>query len=334
MISTRISTRVRLRRIGPALVALAVTLALAACGGDRSAERAAEQGGGGGKRLSIATGNTTGVYYVLGGGLADQISKNIPGYQATAEATGASVENIQRVVRGDSDIAFTLADSASDAIRGEGAFTSPQPIRAIARLYTSHVQVLARADSGVRSIADMKGKRVSTGSPNSGAEVVALRMLRVAGLDPDADISRQALSLPETVQGLKDGTLDAMVWVGGLPASGITDLVTSLKDEVRFVPLDSVLAGMRREHGPVYAGGPLPKDAYGQPADVPTILIPNLLVVNENMDPALAESLAKLLIDHKADLEKVHVSAKDISAAEAPKTDPVPLHDGAKKYFG
>jgi len=326
------TARVRLRRVGSLLAALTVALALTACGGDRSAEREAAQGGG--KRLSIATGNTTGVYYVLGGGLADQIGKHIPGYQATAEATGASVENIERVVRGDSDIAFTLADSASDAIRGEAAFTAPQPIRAIARLYTSHTQVIARTDAGVKSIADMKGRRVSTGSPNSGAEVVALRMMRAAGLDPDADVQRQALSLPETVQGLKDGTLDAMVWVGGLPASGITDLMTSMKGQVESVPLDDVLPAMQRAHGPVYAGDPLPKEAYGLPADVPTIVIPNLLVVHENMDPALAESLARLLIEHKADLEKVHPSAADITAEQAPKTDPVPLHDGAKRYFG
>ena len=98
--------------------------------GGQQAGQSAGQSGAAGKRLSIATGNTTGVYYVLGGGLADQIGKNLPGYQATAEATGASVENIQRVVRGDSDIAFTLADSAADAVAGKGAFTAPQPIRA------------------------------------------------------------------------------------------------------------------------------------------------------------------------------------------------------------
>jgi TRAP transporter solute receptor, TAXI family len=325
----------RTRRFGPSVLLLVVALVLGVtgCGGDRSAERAA-QGGGGGNRLSIATGNTTGVYYVLGGGLAEQISRHIPGYQATAEATGASVENIERVVRGDSDIAFTLSDSAGDAIRGTEWFSAPQPIRAIARLYTSHVHVIARTDSGIKRVADFRGKRISSGSPNSGAEVVALRMMRVAGLDPDADVRRQALSLPETVQGMKDGTIDAMVWVGGLPASGITDLITSMGDEVAFVPLDDVLEGMRNEYGPVYEGGPLPKDAYGLPADVSTILVPNLLVVNESMDPDLAESLARLLIEHKADLVKVHAAAEGITAEEAPKTDPVPLHDGAKRYFG
>ncbi|GAT65741.1 C4-dicarboxylate ABC transporter substrate-binding protein [Planomonospora sphaerica] len=310
------------------------TLLLSACGGDRSAERAADQPAGAGERLSIATGNTTGVYYVLGGGLADQIGRHVPGYQATAEATGASVENIQRVVRGDSDIAFTLADSAADAVAGKGAFTGPQPIRALARLYDNSTQVVAAADAGVKSVADLKGKRVSTGSPNSGTEVIALRLLEAAGLDPDEDVTRQSLGLPESVQGIKDGTLDALVWSGGLPTPGITDLFTSLKDEVAFVPLDASLPKMQAEHGPVYAQGVIGKDVYGTPADVPTIVVPNLLVVNEKMDPGLAESLTRLLFDRRADLEKVHPSARGITREKAPETDPVPLHDGAKKYYG
>ncbi|MFI6511827.1 TAXI family TRAP transporter solute-binding subunit [Streptosporangium sp. NPDC050855] len=327
------------KRVAALLAAGALMLGgfLVGCGGDRSAERAAPGGDGSaaaGRRLSIATGNTTGVYYVLGGGLADQIGKHLPGHQATAEATGASVENVQRVVRGDSDIAFTLADTAADAVAGKGAFAAPQPIRALARLYDNSTQVVATTASGVRSIADLKGKRVSTGSPNSGTEVIALRLLKAAGLDPEADVTRQSLGLPESVQALKDGDLDALVWSGGLPTPGITDLLTSLKEKVAFVPLDTVLPAMQAEHGRVYAAGTIAKDVYGTPADVPTISVPNLLVVNETMDPALAESLTRLIFDRKADLEKVHPAAKDITRDNAPEADPVPLHDGAKKYYG
>ncbi|MEU7915810.1 TAXI family TRAP transporter solute-binding subunit [Microbispora bryophytorum] len=315
------------------VTALAVTAALlaAGCGGDRSG---AGGGTGGGTRLSIATGNTTGVYYVLGGGLAELIDKHLPGHRATAEATGASVENIQRVVRGQSDIAFTLTDTAADAVKGTGAFTAPQPIRALARLYGNYTHVIARTDAAITSVAALRGKRVSTGSPNSGTEVIALRMLAAAGLDPGKDVKRQALSLPETVQGLKDGTLDALVWSGGLPTSGITDLVTSMGDEVTFVPLNDVLPAMRAAHGPVYAEGVIPKAAYGTPSDVPTIVVPNLLVVNAGMDAKLAEDLTRLVFDHKADLEKVHASARDITLADAPETDPVPLHEGARKFYG
>ncbi|GGL12351.1 C4-dicarboxylate ABC transporter substrate-binding protein [Sphaerisporangium melleum] len=314
-----------------AAVAVGLVLALAACGGER--RTADEEGVYKGGRLSIATGNTTGVYYQLGGGYADLIGRNLPGYQVTAEATGASVENIQRVVRGDSDIAFTLADAAGDAATGKGAFSAPQPIRALARIYTNYTHVIARADAGIRSVADMKGKRVSTGSPNSGTEYIALRLLRAAGVDPDTGLRKQALSLPETVQGIKDGTLDALFWSGGLPTGGVTDLVTTLKQDVVFVPLDDLLPKLRSEYGEVYQAGSIGKAVYGTGDDVATIAVPNLLVVSDKMPAGLAGDLARILFDHQQELVKVHPEAGNMSKADAPKTAPVPLHDGAKKYF-
>ncbi len=319
------------RRRRHALIAAAgvVALATAACGGDRGGS---EEGGGG--RLSIATGNTTGVYYQLGGGLARMIGKYVPGYTATAEATGASVENIRRVVAGDSDIAFTLADSAADAAKGTGAFTEPQPIRALARIYTNYTYVLVRADAGVTSLAQLKGKSVSTGSPGSGSEVIALRLLRTAGLNPDSDVTRQKLSLPETVQAMKDGTVQAMVWSGGVPASGITDLTTSLKGQVRFLDLSTQLAALRAEYGPVYQPATIPANVYGQPAAVQTIGVPNLLVVKDSMDAELAERLAELLFAHQDELAQVHPEAKNIKRESATETDPVRLHPGAERYFG
>jgi TRAP transporter TAXI family solute receptor len=313
-------------------IALGLALALTACGGERrddTAPGAAYKNG----RLSIATGNTTGVYYQLGGGYADLISKNIPGYHATAEATGASIENIQRVVRGDSDIAFTLADAAGDAATGKGAFTGAQPIRALTRIYTNYTHVIARAGSGIRSVADMKGKRISTGSPNSGTEYIAMRLLKAAGLDPDSDIKKQALSLPETVQGMKDGTIDGLFWSGGLPTGGITDLTTSLKNKAVFVPLDALLPKLQADYGQVYQPAMLAKAAYKLPADVPTIAVPNLLVVSTEMPDALAKDLTRLVFEHQDDLAKVHPEAKNISRDNGPKTEPVPLHPGARAYF-
>lgn len=319
------------RRRGGALVPLlaAIALAVAGCGGERP-DRA--DSGGGTQQLSIATGNTTGVYYQLGGGLADLISKNLPGYRATAEATGASVENLQRIARGDSDIAFTLADSAADAVNGTGSFTSKQPVTALARIYTNFTHVVSR-DPAVKKVADLRGKRVSTGSPNSGTEVIALRLLEAAGLDPDADIQRQALSLNETVQGMKDGTVDALFWSGGLPTSGITDLTTSMKGRVTFVPLDDLLPRLQQAHGPIYTASTIPTDAYDQAAETPTIAVPNLLVVNADMDEQLAHDLTKLLFDHKAELEQVHAEAKNITREQAPQSEPVPLHPGARRYY-
>ncbi|MFB4315260.1 TAXI family TRAP transporter solute-binding subunit [Actinomadura sp. 21ATH] len=313
-----------------ALAALATATALAACGGER------ETGGDGlynRGRLAIATGNTTGVYYQLGGGYADLISKHVRGYQATAEATGASVENIRRVVRGDSDIAFSLADVAGDAATGEHGFAGPQPIRALARIYDNYVHVIARADAGIRSVADMKGKRVSTGSPNSGTETMALRLLETAGIDPRNGIKKQALSLPETVQGMKDGTLDAMVWSGGLPTSGITDLMTTMKSRAVFVPLDRELPGLRSRFGTIYQATTIGKDVYGTPGEVRTVAVPNVLIVPAKMPDTLARDLARVLFDRRQELVKVHPEAKNIDRARAPKTEPVVLHPGARKYY-
>jgi uncharacterized protein len=327
--------RVPRRRGLLALAAAALAIvALANCGGERGTDAAdASAGPWHGGRLSIATGNTTGVYYQLGGGYADLITKHLPRYQATAEATGASAENIQRIARGDADIAFTLADTANDAATGNGTFDSPMPIRALARIYTNYTQVVATNGSGIGSVADMRGKRISTGSPNSGTEVIALRLLKAAGLDPENDIHRQSLSLPETVQGMKDGTLDGLFWSGGLPTGGLTDLMTSLKDDAMLIPLDDLLPKLQAEHGDVYAPATVSKDIYQLPSDVPTIAVPNLLVVSDQMPEQLAHDLTKLLFDRQPDLSKVHAEGNNIKRDKATATGSVQLHPGAKRYY-
>ena len=309
------------RRSAMAVVALAAVV-LVVPGGERA-------GRGGTRWLSLCTGNTTGVYYILGGGVAQRISRDLSGYRATAEPTGASVENLQRVVRRDCDIAFTLADSAADAV------TAQQPIAALARLYPNYTQVLARRSARVRTIADLRGKRVSTGSPNSGTEVIALRLLEAAGLDPDRNVHRQALSLPESVQGMKDGIIDALFWSGGLSTPGIRDVLTSLKGNVGFVPLDDLAPRLRRDHGPIYVDAEIPADkANGQSHPTPTIAVPNLLVVHAAMDEQLAYDLTRLLFEHQDDLgNNVHPAAKRIPPPKEQEADPVPLHPGAARYF-
>ncbi len=315
---------IRLRRLHRTVVAALAIVALVFTvpGGERPAHSGA-------KRLSLCTGNTTGVYYILGGGLAQRISRHLPGYRATAEPTAASVENLQRIVKQDCDLAFTLADSAVDAV------TAGQPITALARLYPNYTQVLVRRSAGVNSIADLRGKRVSTGSPNSGTEVVALRLLEAARLDPDRDVRRQALSLPESVQAMKDGLIDALFWSGGLGTPGIRDLLTSLKGKVEFVALDDLLSPLRRDHGPIYDAAEIPPDkANGQPHPTPTIAVPNLLVVNAGMSEQLAHDLTKLVFERQDDLgDNVHPAAKRIPPPAKQQTDPIPLHPGARRYF-
>jgi len=314
-----------------AALVLAGALAVSGCGGKRDDADQAGSGGSGGGRLTIATGNTTGVYYQLGGGLARLIDQNVEGYKATASETGASVQNIQGLVAGRYDIAFSLADSAGDAVRGEGSFEEPQPIEALTRLYPNYTHVLVRSDSGIESIADMKGKRVSTGSPNSGTEVIARRLLEEAGLDPDRDVQAQRLGLPETQDAMKDGTVDAMFWSGGLPTSGITDLTTTMGDDVKLLDISDALEGMQAEYGPIYEAGVIPADTYDLPSDVPTIVVPNVLLVKKGFDPELAEKLVTLLFEKRADLEQVNSAAAGITLETAKKTDPIPLNPGAEK---
>lgn len=319
----------RTRRLPATLVALAAAVSLVACGGQREPEGGAAGTDGG--RLTIATGNTTGVYYQLGGALASVISSKVEGYRATASETGASVQNVQGLVAGNYDIAFSLGDTAADAVNGEHSFKTKQDVVALTRLYPNYTQVAVRASAGITKISDLKGKRVSTGSPNSGTEVIARRLLEAAGLNPARDVTAQRLGLPESVDGMKAGSIDALIWSGGLPTGGITDLMTSLGKDVKLIPITDMLPALQKTYGTVYASGNIPAATYKQSGDVATIIVPNVLLVRKNMSDELAEKLTKTIYENKDALVQVNAAAKGITIENAAKTDPVPLHPGAKK---
>jgi uncharacterized protein len=308
-------------------------LVVAGCGGKRDDGAAGQQGASitceaSEGRITIATGNATGVYFALGGGLAQLISDNTK-LRATAAETGASVQNIEQLVAGDYDIAFSLADTAADAVQGKEAFQGkPAKIRALTNLYPNYTHVVVRADSGIRSVADMRGKRISTGSPRSGTEVIANRLLQAAGLDPNKDIQAQRLDLTKTVDGMKDGSIDGMFWSGGLPTAGITDLTITLMDRVTFIDVTPQLDAMKKIN-PVYEQGTIPAATYKLRGDTPTIVVPNVLLVREDFPANNACAITKLIYAKKADLEKVHAAAKDILPEKAKDTDPVQLHPGA-----
>jgi uncharacterized protein len=320
-----------------AVLALALMAAgLSACGG-RQDEAGSDTGGDvtcevtGDVRVGIATGNATGVYFALGNAYAEQISAATGGkVQATAAETGASVQNIQQLVAGTYQVAFSLADSAADAVQGKGSFDAPQPVQALSRIYTNYTQVIARVDAGITTVEQMKGKRVSTGSPRSGTEVIANRLLTAAGLDPAKDVSAQRLDLTKTVDGMKDGSIDAMFWSGGLPTPGVTDLFTTAKGEVRFIDITPLLPKMKQVN-PVYEESTIPAATYGMAEDARTIVVPNLLLVKQDTDPNVVCALTKALFDRKPQLEQANAAAKEISLDKARKTDPVTLHRGAVK---
>lgn len=325
---------IRRSRLLPTIAVIcAAMLVLAACGGRQqpaaapgTADASSCQAGTG--QLTIATGNATGVYYALGGGLASLISANTT-LKATAAETGASVQNIQQLVAGEYDIAFSLADTAADAVRGQGAFTAPQQVQALARIYSNYTHVVVQRSSGITTMADFRGKRISTGSPKSGTEVIANRLLQAAGLNPETDVLPQRLELGKTVDAMKDGSIDGFVWSGGLPTGGVTDLFTSAGDRVEFLDISDLLPKMK-EINPVYAEGTVPASAYGTPGDVATIVVPNLLLVRNDFPAGDACAVTRLMFDKKADLEKVHPAAKELDPKVAVDTAPVELAPGSR----
>ncbi|MEV6342546.1 TAXI family TRAP transporter solute-binding subunit [Actinoplanes sp. NPDC051851] len=322
-----------MRRVLTAAVITALTVT--ACGG-RQNTAATDTGGevtcevAQETRVGIATGNATGVYFALGNAFAEQVNASGGRLQATAAETGASVQNIQQLVAGTYDVAFSLADTAADAVNGTGSFTARQPIAALARIHTNYTQVIVRKAAGITDVAGMRGKRVSTGSPKSGTEVIANRVLTAAGLDPESDVSAQKLDLTKTVDGMKDGTIDALFWSGGLPTPGITDLLTTAKDQVAFLDVTPLLPEMQKINQ-VYQEGDIPAATYQQAADVKTIVVPNYLVVREDLDPNVACVLTRTLFTGKTPLEQANAAAKEIGLDTARRCEPVPLHRGAVK---
>lgn len=287
------------------------------------------------RRISIATGGTGGVYFVLGGGLARLISQHIQGVQATAEVTSASVDNMRLIGARRADIAFTLNDTAYDAWKGLGEFQgNPIPIRVLAPIYDNYNHLVTLDGTGIQTVADLRGKRVSVGSPGSGTEVTALRILRAAGIDPDRDIRKERLGVAPSADALRDRKIDAFFWSGGLPTPAVLDLASSPGIRIRIVPLDTVLEALRREYGPLYARGVISRIVYpGMDRDVPTIIVANLLVVHRDFPEDLAYQITKLLFERKRELEVVHAEAKNITLLRITGRTPIPFHPGAARYY-
>ena len=298
-------------------------------------EMARQQGGV--RRLSIATGNTGGVYYPYGGGLAKVISESIPGVEATAEVTAASVDNLKLIQLRKADIAFTLADTLDDAVHGRGPFEQGGAVqaRSLAVLYPNYTHVVTVEGNGIARLADLKGKVVSTGSAGSGTEVIALRVLQAAGLDPERDIRRQALSVNASVDAMKDDKIDAFFWSGGLPTASVLDLASTAGLTAKLIPNDEVVAALQSKFGAaLYTRLVMPKGSYpGQNADIAVVGVENALVVDDSMDQQLAYDLTRTLFDKQQELAAIHPEARHLAPARAVLGSPAPFHPGAIKYY-
>ena len=287
------------------------------------------------RRISIATGGTGGVYYPLGGGMAALISRSIPATEATAEVTTASVDNMKLLHTAKVTLALTLPDTAWDAYQGQiKGFKEKVAVRSLVALYSNYMHIVALEGSGIKSVADLKGKRVSTGAPGSGTEVKGLRVLEAYGLTPKDLRSQERLGVGESAGALKDRKIDAFIWDGGLPTAAVLDLAATPGIKIHLVSHGDAVAKMVAKYGPLYFVGTVPKGTYaGVDLDVPVAAVTNLLIAHERMEEPLAYQITKLVLEHTPDLVAVHKAASEITLKSAVVGSPVPFHPGALRYY-
>jgi uncharacterized protein len=313
-----------MRRVLVAIIGLALILGISAAWAAKT------------QRLSIATGGTGGVYYPMGGGMAAVLSKYLPYAEVTAEVTAASVDNMYLILKKGTDFAFTMTDTAWDAYNALGKqFKVKVPVRTVAVLYPNNMHVVTIEGKGIEKVADLKGKRVSTGAPGSGTEVVAVRVLEAAGLNPDKDVKRDKLSVAESAGALKDGKIDAFLWVGGIPTAGVLDLAATPGIKMKLIPHADLLPKMAEKYGPIYVKAVIPAKTYpGQTKDVPIVAVWNVLVCNESLPENVVYDVTKVLFEHQNEIVAVHRDASYMTLqAQASGASPIPFHPGALKYF-
>ncbi|HYD07548.1 MAG TPA: TAXI family TRAP transporter solute-binding subunit [Reyranella sp.] len=287
------------------------------------------------QQFSIATGTTGAVYYPLGGAMANILTKKIPGYAVTAEATAGSVANMHMIRDGKAHMALTQCDTAYDAIKGVDKFVGkPVESRTLCVVYPNLVHFVTMEGTGINKLSDIKGKRISTASPVSGSEVMALRIMDELGIKT-SDIKRERLAPAESTNAMKDGKLDGYFFNGGPPVAAITDLAATQGIKIKLVANADMVPALNKKYGPVFAASEIKPKAYpNQDAAVPVIAIWNILVVPASMPDAQAYSIIKTLWESQPELVATHKAAQDmLPENQKAANSSVPFHPGALKYF-
>jgi TRAP transporter TAXI family solute receptor len=286
-------------------------------------------------RLSVATGGVGGINYPLGETMARVLSKYIPYVEVTPEVTTTSVDNCLLVGMGKADLALVVADLAWDAYRGKSPFKEKAPLRTVGVLYPNNMHVVSAEGKGIEKMTDLKGKRVSTGVPGSGTEMMALRVIKAFGLDPNKDLTRDKLSVSESAGALKDGKIDAFFWLGGLPTAAVTDLGLTPGVKMKLIGHADAVPKMREKYGPLYVKGVIPAKTYpGQGGDVPIAVIWNLLICAENMKGNTAYDILRTLFNHKPEIVAFHRELGNLLPEDQMGVgSPIPFHSGAIRYF-
>jgi TRAP transporter TAXI family solute receptor len=288
------------------------------------------------QNISIATGGTGGVYYPMGGGLASVLSKKVPGMSATAEVTGGSVDNLNLIGTGKPYVGFSMADAAKDAQSGQDKFTGKKvDLSTLLVLYPNRMHIVTTAASGIKTMQDLKGKRVSTGSPGSATEVMAFRVIEAAGLDKDKDMRRERLSVAESVNAVKDRKIDAFFWVGGLPTAAVTDLANTPNTQIVMIDHSKEVDAMNKKYGNLYFKDVIPKTTYkGMEKDNNVISVANILVTSPKMSEKDAYNIVKAVFDNKIELVRTHYEYINVTLeGQKSASTPIPFHPGALKYF-
>ncbi|HEY0846945.1 MAG TPA: TAXI family TRAP transporter solute-binding subunit [Noviherbaspirillum sp.] len=283
--------------------------------------------------VNVLTGGTSGVYYPMGVALSQIYGKAISNVKASVQATKASAENLNLLQAGRGEIAFTLGDALSDAWKGdeEAGFKAPlKKLRGVAAIYPNYIQIVASADSGIKTLADLKGKRISVGAPKSGTELNARAVLKAAGLSYKDFAKVEYLPFGESVELMKNRQLDVTLQSAGLGVASLRDLATSVKIVVVPVPADVVA----KIGDPAYQASTIPAKTYeGQDTDVPTTAIQNFLVTHEGVPADTVYAMTKSMFDNMDQLLAAHASAKAIKKENATKGMPLPMHPGAERYY-
>lgn len=288
-------------------------------------------------QMAIATGTTGGVYYPLGGALANYLSRGIPGMSATVEVTGGSVANFQLLGAGRVGMVFGQVDAAVDGLRGAGPFRGRAvPARAIAVLYTNRMQVVTTEATGIRTMQDLKGKRVSTGAPGSATELFAFRVIAAAGLDRERDFrARERLSPAESTNAIRDGKIDAYFFVSGVPTSAITDLAATPGTQIHLVDHADLHQKIVEQNGPVYFPEVIPAGTYpGQRTDNHQLSVANILAVREDMPAELVTNILRITWENREDWARVHAEARNFSlAGQKTSAAGIPWHPAAEAFW-
>lgn len=286
------------------------------------------------RMLSIATGGTGGVFYVIGGAIANTLNKHIPNTKVTAEVTAGVIDNIKLLGARKVELALLASDNAYEAYIGGGVFKTKIPMRTLLVLWSNYFHFVVREGTDINSVRDLRGKRVSLGSPGSGSEVKGSRLLEVFGIDSKKDITLDRLSVAESAGAMKDRKLDAFYFPGGLPAPAILDLAATPGIKIKLLDLGESVSKMRGKWGPVYFGTLIPKGTYpGIDYDVNTLAAGTILCCLDEMDKDLTYQITKVIIEDRSEIILVHKEAESISLQNAVIGSPIPYHPGAIGYY-